>query len=145
MAVKTCGVFLVSKEHKILACHPTKQTIQNWSIPKGKKEEGESNLEAALRETKEEANVDLFQKGELNVVTSRPILYRNKKKILVPFIIKETENSHLDFSEFELKCNEYVNGNYPEVDQYRWFTLEEAIEYLHYTQSEVVKKIKDFI
>ena len=44
------GVFLVRKNGTVLVCHPTNHSPEFWSIPKGKLDEGETPLAAAIRE-----------------------------------------------------------------------------------------------
>jgi len=144
--VKAAGVFLVRKDNKVLIGHPTGHKPDFWSIPKGKVEEGETNLEAALRETQEESNVNLLGK----MLTLYPLersTYRHKKKCLYSFIIFEKDNE-IDFNEFDLKCNAQteINGKMqPEMDDFKWATLDEAEKLLHYVQGEQINKIRELL
>lgn len=56
---RSAGLVLVDRG-RILLCHPTRAPWRGtWSIPKGEIEPGESEVEAALRETREEIGVDV--------------------------------------------------------------------------------------
>lgn len=145
--VETAGILFLNSELKLLIGHPTGHDF--WSIPKGKLEDNETSYEAALRETWEETNVDL---GD---VTSHyeldTIRYKHGKKKLKPFIVFEDENRKINSKEFVLKCNSIVdkdsswNAGLPEMDDFKWVTLEEAKDILHYTQVECLKTIKQII
>lgn len=144
--VKAAGLFLVRKDNKVLIGHPTGHRDSFWSIPKGKIEEGETILDAALRETQEESNVDLIGK-KITLHQLDRSTYRHKKKCLYSFIIFESEND-FKFDDFELKCNAEteINGKMqPELDAFKWATLEEAEEMLHYIQAEQISKIKELL
>lgn len=52
---KSCGT-LVFKDNKILMI---KHNVGHWSFPKGHVEKGETEFETAIRETKEETNIDV--------------------------------------------------------------------------------------
>lgn len=140
------GIFLVNKENKLLVCHPTNHKPTFWSIPKGKVEDGEYYLDAAIRETYEETNVKLTDCKRF--ITLEPMTYKHKKKVLYPFVVFETENYHIDFKKFDLKCNSFVpadRGGFPEMDAYQWVSLDEAKTMLHETQVECIDKIKKII
>lgn len=58
-----------------------------WGIPKGHMEEGETYVDTAIRETREEAGVDI------KIITQLPHVFinrRNYKKIVVPFLAIQT-------------------------------------------------------
>lgn len=144
--VLAAGIFLVNKEKQILICHPTNHPADIWSIPKGKVEKEELEIDAALRETYEETNVDLTQVDwiiELDTQT-----YSHKKKALKPFVVMETKNPSIDFNSFDLKCNSNVpkeRGGFPEMDDYMWVDVDMARKLLHPTQVACLDTIEKFI
>ncbi len=145
--VKAAGIFLVNKENKILAGHPTRHPDDIWSIPKGKIEEDENSFEGALRETFEETNIELRTHENLFYHELKIKNYRHGKKSLMPFVVLESENE-LDFNKFEIKCNSKVpeeKGGFPEFDSYKWMTFNEAEKLLHYTQAQSLEEIKKLI
>jgi len=145
--VRASGLFIINKESKLLLAHPTNHSKNFWSIPKGRIEDGESAIVAAIRETQEEVNVDFksqFDSDSL-VYEEYPIeVYKSKKKSLQPFLVKEVDNPNIDFSVFELKCNSNVpekEGGFPEMDDFKWVPIDEAISLVHHSQANVLKKI----
>jgi 8-oxo-dGTP pyrophosphatase MutT (NUDIX family) len=140
------GIFLINKDSKLLVCHPTNHNPNFWSIPKGKVEDGEYYLDAAIRETYEETNIKLtFAK---NVIKMEPQTYSHKKKILYPFVVFEKDNLHLNWDKFEIKCNSNVpqdRGGFPEMDDYKWVSLDEAKTILHETQKNCIDEIKKML
>ena len=58
--VETAGLLIIYKK-KIVLAHPVKYSSKfgTYSIPKGHLEEGETHLEAAIRETKEEVGIEI--------------------------------------------------------------------------------------
>lgn len=141
------GVFLVNSKHQVLICHPTRHSETLWSIPKGKVEEGEELLAAAIRETYEETNIDLT--NYTLVINMDPVTYTHKKKVLYPFIVFENYNDKLgSFDSFEIKCNSNVpieRGGFPEMDAYRWVDFSEAKRLLHNTQAECIDKVEAWV
>ncbi len=57
--IRSAGLVLVDRG-RILLCHPTRAPWRGtWTIPKGEIGPGELDLDAALRETREEIGVDV--------------------------------------------------------------------------------------
>lgn len=54
-SVLSCGILVVDDVDELLLCHAT--GTSRWDIPKGRREPGESELEAAIRETFEETGL----------------------------------------------------------------------------------------
>ena len=137
------GMFLINKKGELLICHPTNHSWGFWSIPKGKVEEGEYYIDAAIRETYEECNIDL--KLAKNIIKLEPKLYKHRRKILNPFVVFERNNLHLNWDNIELKCNSYVSkerGDFPEMDAFKWVSLDVVEPLLHDTQKDCLEEIK---
>ena len=144
--VIAAGIFLVNKDNQLLICHPTNHNPNFWSIPKGKVEKGETLIDAAIRETHEETNIDLSKAIGLKELEG--VNYKSKKKILHPFLAWEPAMTGVDWYSFELKCNSNVSesrGGFPEMDDYKFVSLDEAINLLHETQVACIDVIKKII
>jgi 8-oxo-dGTP pyrophosphatase MutT (NUDIX family) len=145
--ILAAGVFLVRNNGKILICHPTNHKPDFWSIPKGKLDENETPLAAAIRETFEESNISLLF-NEKNIIALEPVNYGHKKKMLYPFVFFESMSVVLNWDNFDIKCNSNVpldRGGFPEMDDYKWVSIEEARPLLHETQAACLDKIKSLI
>jgi 8-oxo-dGTP pyrophosphatase MutT (NUDIX family) len=111
----SCGIVLLTEQHELLLCHVTGQ--DHWDLPKGGAHAGESPLQAALRETREETG--LYLAGETLLDLGR-LDYRPKKDLhlfaaLVP---------RFDVAELccESRFSHYATGErLPEMDDYGWF------------------------
>jgi 8-oxo-dGTP pyrophosphatase MutT (NUDIX family) len=127
----TCGVFLVCNS-KILIGHVT-NTENDWSIPKGLMDEGETEIESMLRELKEETDIDA---DHITVHPVEPIyeVYAHKKKKLCAFL------AHTD-CEHDAICYSMVTSRevpFPEIDHFKWADYTEAMEKIHPTQKTVL-------
>jgi 8-oxo-dGTP pyrophosphatase MutT (NUDIX family) len=133
MAKKTCGIFLVC-EDKLLIGRVT-NSDNKWSIPKGLMDKGETEIEAALRELKEETDIDHHHV----VLTSTDYfeyLYKSKKKTLVAFLA--TTNKHHDAICYSMVETD-GKPSFPEIDLFKWASFDEALEIIHDTQKEALK------
>lgn len=142
--VLAAGVFLVRKNGTILICHPTNHKPDFWSIPKGKLDDNETPLAAAIRETFEESNISLLF-NEKNIIALEPVNYGHKKKMLYPFVFFESMSVVLNWDNFDIKCNSNVpldRGGFPEMDDFKWVPIEDARPLLHETQVACLDKIK---
>src|SRR4051812_18401823 len=112
----SCGTLVLNKRGELLLCHVT--GTGHWDIPKGLQDPGETTLEAARRELREEAGLefdeDLFE--EIGSFDYRPDKRLHLYKVRAP-------------DEFDslghLKCTSYfphhVTGkSTPEVDGFCW-------------------------
>lgn len=137
----TCGIFLIDENEKILVCHITGRPMcgNNWSIPKGLTDEGETEMEAAVRELKEETGLVVSIYG-LTPLT--PLVYKSGKKTLHPFIFKLGKSGHT----LKITCDSYFeskNGTMlPEVDAFKWASLDEAANLLHESQVKVLPEVR---
>jgi len=133
----TCGVFLISNDNKLLICHPTGHGHGNdWSIPKGLVDKGETYVQAAHRELMEETGIEINIK---NLSQLPEQIYKSKKKTLVPFVAKLVKNSF----EINTQCHSFFqrNGNLiPEVDKFEWINFNSVELTLHESQIKVWNK-----
>lgn len=96
-----------------------------WSIPKGEFDNGDSALDTAIRELKEETGAKIVE----NLIELSPIKQKAGKLVYAwaaSGIIKEKE----------FKCTSYINiewppksgkfQTFPEVDKGQWFVIDEA-------------------
>jgi 8-oxo-dGTP pyrophosphatase MutT (NUDIX family) len=130
----TCGFFIVNKDNKILIVHPTGANENTWSIPKGRMDKGETELETAYREVEEETNIDLLQ-YEGRVIPLGKTKYRRRKKILCGFVFEYDGKIKT-----KLKCKTFVKNKFPEVDKYKWVSFKRAFELIHDTQQILLQK-----
>lgn len=133
----TCGIFLVSKDQKVLVgkSHGSNRRIL-YSIPKGKVEEGETHRQAALRELFEEANIDI-KNWEDRLKELPSVKYKNRKKTLKPFYIFDIDREMFS----QVKCNAYTEKGIPEFFDLEWIDLEECRTALHPSQQVCIEKI----
>jgi 8-oxo-dGTP pyrophosphatase MutT (NUDIX family) len=140
--VTTCGIYLYSTLlKKILICHATNSSWKTWTIPKGLKDNGEECFNAALRELKEETGIDAQNINIVNVHPLSKVKYQKQNKFLESFLlITDTDlNSH------NFECSTYTDNKFPEVDKWKWVSIEEMNELLHESQQKNYDAIKELI
>jgi len=133
----TCGVLYWHKD-KFLICHATMTPW--WSIPKGLRNNGESLIEAAVRELREETGIAL-RINDLSFVGVFP--YRDNKNLA---LFEYRANKPLDMK--LLSCTSFFKheptGRYlPEVDDYKMVTINEAKQKLNKSLYRVIRKFTE--
>jgi ADP-ribose pyrophosphatase YjhB (NUDIX family) len=101
--IESAGL-LILQDNKMLLAHPTRAPwYGTYTIPKGKVENGESYLDAALRETKEEVGIDIDTKDidpnykVINYTDSKNRIYKKVMYFIAkPSIPIEIDKSKLD-------------------------------------------------
>lgn len=132
MAEHSAGILLYRRRPvglEILLVHPggpfwTHRDAGAWQIPKGKIDEGEAALAAALREFKEELGADLD--GEPRPL---PRIRQTGGKWVDAFAIEgELDADAIVSATFEMEWppKSGVLRSFPEIDRARWFGLPEA-------------------
>ncbi|MEO7578373.1 MAG: NUDIX hydrolase [Massilia sp.] len=112
----SCGTLVVNPAGQLLLCHVT--DTAKWDIPKGMQDPGETTLEAAMRELREEAGI-AFAPARFEELGSFD--YRRDKRLHLYLVRGGDELASLD----HLVCTSFfdhpVTGRpRPEVDGYRW-------------------------
>ena len=75
---KSCGAVVIKEENNVTLALVIKQHDNCWSFPKGHVEEGETEVETAIREIKEETNIDV----EIDTSFREEITYSPKEGVL---------------------------------------------------------------
>ncbi|WP_182915862.1 NUDIX hydrolase [Massilia cavernae] len=117
----SCGTLIVNARGELLLCHVT--GTAKWDIPKGMQDPGETPLEAAVRELREESGLELDSRlfADLGCFDYRP----NKKLHL--FHVQAPDGldclDHLECTSFfpHHKTGEPT----PEADGFRWASRED--------------------
>jgi len=138
MEKKESAGLAIVYQGKLLVCHTTGRKIsKGWGIPKGGIEAGESPLDAAIRETREEVGVKV-KKSLINptphqfIVTSR----KHKYTKVVTYFVVEIDN----LSQIGLK-DEWIKPNklqLKEVDSAQFIRLNQLKEMMMVSQQPLL-------
>jgi len=138
----TSGTYLYSTlMNRILVCHPTNSRWNNWSIPKGVMEKGEEIYDVCVRELNEETGIDI---DKINILASHRLptrKYQKQEKSLESYLII----TDTDFSDHKFISNLVEGKDFPEIDKWKWVTLEEAVKMIHQSQIENLPLIPTLI
>jgi putative (di)nucleoside polyphosphate hydrolase len=112
----SCGTLVVDARGRLLLCHVT--NTKAWDIPKGMLDPGETPLEAAIRELREEAGI-AFPPGRFTDLGEFP--YRRDKRLHLFKVEAGTELASL----VQLVCSSFfphhvTGAPTPEMDGFRW-------------------------
>ena len=122
---KSCGCIVINDENKILLIH---HNVGHWDFPKGHVENGETEVETAIREVKEETNIDVEVNEEYRYVTK----YSPKEDVMKQVVYFLAKN-----------INDNKQAQLEEVSEVKWFTYEDAINIITYeTSKEILTKLK---
>ena len=122
---KSCGCIIFNEKGEILLLH---QNAGHWGLPKGHVEQGETEEQTAIREVKEETNIDVV----INTEYRYSIVYSPKEDVekeVVYFVAKNTSND--------------ITPQLEEVQEVKWLDIDNAINTISYDNSkELLKKVK---
>ena len=125
---KSCGCIII-KDKKVLLVYEKNRNF--WGFPKGHMEDGETEIETALREVKEEVGLDVEidkkRRYTLNYVINNEI-----DKTTVLYIAKAK--------------NEKIIMQESEIENTKWCSFEEALNMLTFDDwKDMFKKVIDDI
>ena len=116
----SCGVVILTAERELLLCHVTGQN--HWDLPKGGIDPGETPLQAALRETREECGLHFEPDVLLDLGRLR---YTGKKDLhLFATLVPRVDLAELHCDSHYL--DRHSGRQLPEMDGFGWFSFERA-------------------
>ena len=122
---KSCGAIVINKNNKILLVH---HNAGHWDFPKGHIENRETEEQTAIREVKEETNIDIIINNKYRYTTS----YSPKENVMKEVVYFLAQN-----------IDEDKKPQLEEVSEVKWFTFEEAMNTITYENSkEILNKLK---
>ncbi len=124
---------------------PYWENKDEWSICKGEYKKEEKAINAALREFKEETGFAL-NKEDLHFIGS--LKQQATKKLVIVFGVEKDINPEKMISNTFTKEWPPHSGQiqeFPEMDQGKWFTIEEADQKIFKGQRPILKKLVDII
>ena len=125
---KSCGCIIV-KEGKVLL---VQHNAGHWDFPKGHMEENETELQTAIREVKEETNIDA--------------LIQENRRYVIEYYPKEDTFKQVVF--FLATCKtEEIKKQETEIKKIEWLSFKDAIERITHINSkqlleQVIQDIK---
>ena len=114
---KSCGCIIINDRNEVLLIH---HNAGHWDFPKGHMEEGETEVQTAIREVKEETNIDVEVNEEYRYFTQ----YSPKEDVIKEVIYFLARN---------ITDNE--QAQLEEVSEVKWFSMKEAIDQITYDNS----------
>jgi len=132
MREKSCGAIVYKKENNEFEFLLVYMNNGNYGFPKGHMEANETELETAIREIKEETNLDVELDSNFRCEISYLIEHKNVMKDAVYFVATPTT--------FELKNQE------GEINECVWCSYDEVLEKLEFDNiKEVFTKAYNYI
>ena len=125
---KSCGTIIIENNKVLLI----QQTDNAWGFPKGHIENNETEQETAIRETKEETNLDVEIISNKKYIINYKINNEIDKEVVL-FLAKKTSNK--------------IKKQDEEIKNIRWVDLNQAFDIITYENTkdiykEVLKDIK---
>jgi ADP-ribose pyrophosphatase YjhB (NUDIX family) len=135
----TVGVMLTDGE-KILIIHNSKMKNDDWDIPKGRVDLGESFKKALKRELKEETGLKYKELSLIGEFELGRFLFKNHTLSITILLVDPLPPLST------LKCKHFIkikNKIYPEIDGYKYISVKKMNKFLHSDLYDVVSKFDD--
>ena len=114
---KSCGCIIIENQKVLLI----QQLEGFWGFPKGHIEENETDIQTAIREVKEETNLDV-KIISTKTYESKYIINNEINKTVVYFVAKPISS--------DIKMQE------SEISNIKWFDFDEALETITYDDNK---------
>ena len=146
---RSAGILLYKKENNrylVLLAHfggPywEKQDKGAWYVQKGIVEKGEKVLSAAKREVAEETNLKVT--NDISFLASKKVAKNKLAIMFYSYFDGDISSFKSNTFQMEWPKNSKQLMEFPEMDKIKWFTLEEAKEYIHPTQRFFIDKLEE--
>ena len=121
-----------------------------WSIPKGEIEQldndtVEDSFEAAIREFKEETNLEIKDKNKIKYFDT---IHQSSMKDVIIYIMEENYDlSNFKSNTFEMEWPEGSGniGTFPEIDKLEWVDLRTARDRLFRGQRQIIDLLQLYL
>lgn len=118
---KSCGCVVI-KDNKVLL---VQQKLGNWGFPKGHVENNETEIQTAIREVKEETNLDVIIQKEKRYETKYHINDETLKTVI--FFLATCDNTN-------------VKPQEAEISDIEWLPFEKALDKLSFQNMKGILK-----
>jgi 8-oxo-dGTP pyrophosphatase MutT (NUDIX family) len=144
MKTISSGFIIIDKNKNILLGKTRSNNDLQWTVFKGRQEDGETLIQAAIRELYEETGIDLVNNHRLNrYVSGEPVFsYSMKYKDVYLYLLEDVESVLEDFN---FECNSFWGDDnlIPEIEEYKWVPIKDCNDYLLYSQQGVGEFLKE--
>ncbi len=130
----TCAIVILNEFDEILLCHSTGNN--HYNLPKGMIDEGETPLEAAIRECREETGL-VFTPDQLEIIGTYS--YTPVKDIFLTVALVEKNTIDMNALVCESMFERY-GKQFPEMDGYMWSPIKDSLRHMPKNLQTVMAK-----
>ncbi|MBR3236099.1 NUDIX hydrolase [Candidatus Saccharibacteria bacterium] len=124
---KSCGCIVLRDKKVLLIGAKDDNGELFWSFPKGHQEDGETDVETAIRETKEETNLDVKIVDDEPIKTGHLVHGGTAYKEILLFVAKP--------------LNDEIKKQEDEVEKAKWVQINKASKYFDDYYSDAWKEL----
>ncbi len=150
--VVSAGILLDNRDNEYLLVNPNGGTTGGWGIPKGKLDAGEDIKAAAMREVYEETGLILDPNNPKNIISQYEIQMDNTpffhyalrpqgplKSKYDKDVYAYRASANVEIVNFPFNCISLLSDGRPEISEFAWFTLEEALKSIVKSQKGMIE------
>jgi 8-oxo-dGTP pyrophosphatase MutT (NUDIX family) len=121
----SCGLVILNEDGEVLLAHATETT--HWDIPKGQPDPGETEIQTALRETREETGLQIDRRQLLDLGL---FSYRHDKNLYLFAARLSRAQADIGSCTCVSMFPRRRDGQLiPEMDAYRWVAAQDVATY----------------